>query len=56
MRLFREEVGLQVSAVPRKKTKPADSGTISSLFCAPLVAYVLFFISFYLGVPDAANC
>ncbi len=41
--------------MPRKKTKPADSGTISSLFCAPLVAYVLFFISFYLGVPDAAN-
>jgi len=41
--------------VPRKKTKSAGSGTIPSLFCAFLVAYVLFFISFYLGVPDAAN-
>ena len=41
--------------MPRKKTKATDSGTMPSLFCAFLVAYVLFFVSFYLGVPAAAN-
>jgi membrane protease YdiL (CAAX protease family) len=41
--------------VPTKKSKKSASSTTASVFCSFLAAYVLFFISFYLGVPQAAN-